>query len=263
MNILFTNDDGYDAIGINTAYEEFAPHYNIYMCAPLRHKSAFSHAINAWDDLELIELTGKTKGFALDGTPADCAKAATLGLFGNLKFDLVLSGINFGINAAQDIFYSGTVGAAREAMFQGVFAIASSLDIRLDLDHDEASAPEIFAYSARILRRIVEALPPKILTYKDSIININFPYTLSAKGIKCAQLGKHDYNTRVNVFEKEGTSFLNFSSRSTHPAASTEHDLSLLDENYVVVTALYHGVVLDPVFQKKLLFLEDISLENI
>lgn len=262
MNILFTNDDGYDAVGINTAYEEFAPHYNVYMCAPLRHKSAFSHAINAWDDLELIKLTGKVKGFALDGTPADCTKAATLGLFEDLTFDLVLSGINFGINAAQDVFYSGTVGAAREAMFQDVFAIASSLDIKSSLNQ-AATTPEIFAYSARILRRIVEALPPDILTYKDSIININFPYTLSAKGIKCAQPGKHNYNTQVNVFEKEGTSFLNFRGSSTHPGASPEHDLSLLDENYVVVTALYHGVVLDPVLQKQLLFLEDISLENI
>ncbi|MGL4388465.1 MAG: 5'/3'-nucleotidase SurE [Brevinema sp.] len=52
MKILFSNDDGYEAIGIQTIYSEFSSTYDSYMCAPLKHKSAFSHAINYYDYLK-------------------------------------------------------------------------------------------------------------------------------------------------------------------------------------------------------------------
>ncbi len=261
MKILFINDDGYDAIGIQTLYKEFTKHYDSYMCAPLTHKSAFSHAINYYDHLELKKLTGNIKGFALDGTPADCARASLQGLFEE-KFDLVLSGINYGVNAAQDIFYSGTVAAAREATFHGVMAIAISLHIHDTEGHiitDDIK--KIFSYTANITKRIVDQLPRELLQYKESLININFPDLIPAKGIKVTTLGLHSYVTQLDHSSKDNKDYVKINTVDKSVSTGIGTDVYHLNEGYIVVTALHKGISYDDILQSKLGFVEQISVD--
>lgn len=261
MKILFTNDDGYDTVGIQMLYKEFAPYYDTYMCAPLKHKSAFSHAINYMDHLELQTLTGDVRGYALDGTPADCARVALEGLFKE-KFDLVLSGINYGINAAQDIFYSGTVGAAREATFHGVMAIATSLDVKDDGSqtvNDEIVAT--FQYAAMMARRIVEALPKEAFDYKESVININFPECVPAKGIKLTKIGHHDYVTELCHSTQDDKDYVKINTINKSVKTKEGTDVYHLDQGYIVITALYQGIVYNEALQSILAPLEQLSVD--
>ena len=126
--ILITNDDGIDAEGIYRLAVIAKQFGEVTVVAPDSQRSAASHHCLFSKVLTLKEydmgIPG-IKAYSLDGTPADCVRAGILGLK-DIKFDIVLSGINNGYNIASDIQYSGTVGAALEAAFQGVNAIAVS-----------------------------------------------------------------------------------------------------------------------------------------
>ncbi|MGL4387890.1 MAG: 5'/3'-nucleotidase SurE, partial [Brevinema sp.] len=208
-------------------------------------------------------LTGNIKGFALDGTPVDCVRGAFLGLFEE-EFDLVLSGINYGVNASQDVFYSGTVGAAREATFFNKLAIASSLDLEghnvahlVDVDVEKS-----FKYAAKMMRTFVEALPPAVLAYRGSVININFPATFPAKGIKVVQLGWYDYHTTLDYQKNSDETAVKIDTIGKAVTLGKENlDGDYLEKGYITITALDKGVVWDSTLHKMLQFLENISID--
>jgi 5'-nucleotidase len=102
--------------------------------------------------------------FAVDGTPADCVNLAIVKLLPR-RPALVVSGINRGGNLGDDVFYSGTVGAAREATFFGVHAIAVSLAARADLDYTPA---------ASFARRLSELVLDRGLPER-TLLNVNVP----------------------------------------------------------------------------------------
>ncbi|MGL5254887.1 MAG: 5'/3'-nucleotidase SurE [Brevinema sp.] len=259
MKILFSNDDGYDAIGINTVYQEFASNYDVRMCAPLNHKSAFSHAITYQDNLELVKLRD-VKGYALDGTPADCVKIGINHLFPDIgTFDLLISGINFGVNIGRDIFYSGTVGATREGTFFDLCGVALSQQV---LDDDLERNSVFFKTSASYARQIIEAMPRELFHIKDLIYNINFPATTQAKGIKLATLSRQTFDMNITEVDKKGTKYVNYAgTKSVHPNDDTS-DANWLYQGYIVVSALHSGVILNEEVQEKLRFLEDLQLQH-
>ena len=124
MNILLTNDDGFDSsylVGLAETFR-FLGH-EVTIVAPLRNKSAVSHSITLHKPIS-VEPKG-VNIFAVDGTPVDCIYIALNALM-EKKPDLVISGINDGPNFGEDIIYSGTVAAAREAYMKGYKAMAVS-----------------------------------------------------------------------------------------------------------------------------------------
>ena len=126
--ILITNDDGIGADGLRKLAEIARGFGEVTIVAPDTQRSASSHHCVFNRPLTLKAFSFGLRGveaFTLDGTPADCAR---VGIFAgsDRKPDLVLSGINHGYNISSDIQYSGTVGAALEAAFLGVRAIAVS-----------------------------------------------------------------------------------------------------------------------------------------
>ena len=129
MKILVTNDDGIRAPGIAFLAEAAARLGSVLVIAPKEQQSAMSHRITLDRSMRLERCsTFSLKGveaYSLDGTPADCVRAAFLGAFDE-KPDLVLSGINEGANCGFDIQYSATVGAAMEALLYGVPALCFS-----------------------------------------------------------------------------------------------------------------------------------------
>ena len=127
MRILISNDDGIFAPGLMALVRAFsAAGHTVYVAAPDSQRSAASHSMTLFRPLtaRARAVEGAEKAWAIDGTPVDCVKLAVKALCPEVEF--VISGVNHGYNAGSDVLYSGTVGAALEAVMNGVPAIAFS-----------------------------------------------------------------------------------------------------------------------------------------
>lgn len=126
MRIMLTNDDGIQSAGIRALYDEFCGENEIFIFAPDRQCSGFSQSITIGGSIKARRAAyGRAKAYEVFGTPADCVLLG-LGIMADLRPDIVISGINDGYNAADDVRYSGTIGAACEACMEGVPALAVS-----------------------------------------------------------------------------------------------------------------------------------------
>lgn len=176
MRLLLTNDDGYDARGLLIMAEKAAAAgHDVFIAAPKENQSAVSHKINLHGAVEYgVFPYGGFAGVWVDGTPADCVKAAVT-LFMEEKPDLVISGINNGLNTGKNILYSGTVAAALEAAANGVPAAALSAE---DGGGYEGAADIMLRL---IERGITDLIPPY------GVLNINYVHPF--RGIKLAPMG--------------------------------------------------------------------------
>ena len=127
MKILVTNDDGVRAEGLWTLVRELAKTAQVTVVAPDRERSAIGTAVTLFQPLRAVEVESKADGvkaYAIDGTPSDCV------ILGHGKLvrdiDMVVSGINPGPNFGEDVYISGTVGAAMQAYTRGLPALAVS-----------------------------------------------------------------------------------------------------------------------------------------
>ena len=126
--ILLTNDDGIEAPGLAALHEAISPLGRTVIVAPITERSAVGHAMTVFRQMPYrrIEHNGELWGHALDAMPADCVKLALTTIL-ERRPNLVIAGINPGANLGNNIFYSGTVAAAREAAMQGIPALAVSI----------------------------------------------------------------------------------------------------------------------------------------
>lgn len=132
--VLLSNDDGHTSAGLRQMRESLlAAGAQVVVLAPENEQSAASHALSLRRPLRLTAVTPDV--FALDGTPADCVYVALHARQRILprRPDVIVSGINYGMNLGQDAFYSGTVAAAREGALRGIPAIATSAHPTLEL----------------------------------------------------------------------------------------------------------------------------------
>jgi len=163
--ILITDDDGIEAGGIIRLAREALRFGEVWVVAPDGQRSAASHSITLHSHIDLQPHTFPVEGvhaIACSGTPGDCIRLGCLYVM-DQKPDLVLTGINYGYNAATDIQYSATVGAALEANFQGIAAIAFSEGA---CDCHEVTD----AYLHPLLTELAEQ--PFV---PGQVINVNFP----------------------------------------------------------------------------------------
>ncbi|MCB1324148.1 MAG: 5'/3'-nucleotidase SurE [Spirochaetales bacterium] len=133
MRILLSNDDGFEANGLRClkrALEADGKH-ELWVVAPDRERSATSMALSIWSDLRLRRVAERS--YTVDGFPADCVNLALHVPEEFPAFDLVVSGVNHGPNLGDDVHYSGTVAAARQAALHDVLAIAVSSPVRDEL----------------------------------------------------------------------------------------------------------------------------------
>ena len=163
--ILLANDDGFRASGLNALRTALLPHADVIVCAPDTEQSASSHSLSLHRPLRL---TAHGHGiFSIDGTPADCVYTA---FFAGTRIlprrpDLVLSGLNHGANLGDDVFYSGTVAAAREGALRGVPALALSSGAT-----DEAGRAAAAQEAANIALALFRVQPTGPL-----LLNVNIP----------------------------------------------------------------------------------------
>lgn len=163
--MLLTNDDGYQAAGLRALAEELKDFASVSIVAPSWERSGAAQSLTLRQPIVCHPIAENE--WAIDGTPADCV---IVGLHKLLKepVDLVLSGINHGANLGENVYYSGTVGAAREALIHHVPAFAISLcSKRVNAD---------FKPAAKLARRAAELILKEGLP-EQVLLNINLPET--------------------------------------------------------------------------------------
>ena len=175
MKILIVNDDSIDAPGIQVLARAASELGEVWIAAPDQQCSALSQKLTLRELISLEEVTDfpakVVRAWRIGGTPVDCVKIALEYLLEE-KPDVVLSGINNGYNAGQDIAYSGTLGAAFEAERLGIPAIAFSSAADKYLGDME---PHLLP----LLRELTERLPKP-----GSVWNVNFPAVKEGRPLK-------------------------------------------------------------------------------
>jgi 5'-nucleotidase len=243
MRILITNDDGINAPGLEVlteiATEIAGPDGEVWTVAPAFEQSGVGHCISYTHPMLIAELGPRR--FAAEGSPADCVLAAIYDVLDGARPDLVLSGVNRGNNAAENVLYSGTIGGAMEAALQGVPAIALSQFF----GPDNAKLADPFE-SARVHGAgVVRALLDKgIWTTGDyrTFYNVNFPPLPAAttKGLKVAAQGfRRDTAFSVDPhISPSGKRFLWIKGGTQHTPTLPGTDAAMNLDGFISVTPM-------------------------
>ncbi len=233
LQILLTNDDGIYAPGLTAMERQLQRLGHVTVVAPLTEQSGVGHAITYLTPLmarEVYDGDSRQRGWAVEGSPADCVKLAIAELCPR-RPELVVSGINGGLNAGINVLYSGTVAAAIEGAFFGVTSIAVSLefdeDARFDLAAQQAAA-------------IIE----QILTHKDpepQLYNLNIPIAALDGGAEVrvvpaatAPWGE-DFEKRL---DPRGRPYYWATGLQPDPPSDEETDLKALQSGHITLTPL-------------------------
>lgn len=239
MKILVVNDDGINSVGLKALVQKLLKYdYEIMIVAPTIEQSASSHALTLRRGLNKIKHPDMFKGiptYSIDGSPADCVKFAYHAL--SFDFDLVLSGVNDGLNMGDDIMYSGTVAGASEAGFLGKKGIALSC-MKNDLTGFELG-----------FDRFWELFLKSKLFSEANVFNINFPKQI--KGIKITHQGYNPFNT---IFEKGDDNLYYSKGHSQYLESNNTNssDIKAYHEGYISVTPLTLNRTDKSVFNKYL-----------
>ena len=184
MRILVTNDDGIFSQGIQCLADAMGEIGDVVVVAPDREQSATGHSLTLHRPLRLRKV--REHWYSVDGTPTDCVNMAVQGVLKEDPPDLVVSGINYGVNMGDDVTYSGTVSAAFEANMHQLPAVAFSQEVAEGFD---------FEASARFAREMIEILIAGELP-ADLLLNVNLPAT-TCRGLRWTRLGKRYYQQSV------------------------------------------------------------------
>lgn len=234
MNILITNDDGINSIGLQTLVKHMSLIGDVYVCAPESERSAYSHHFTFKGKMkfEYRELPFAKKAIALWGTPCDCIHCGLQFLYKDIKFDLVCSGINKGWNVLSDAIYSGTVAGAREGFMRGIPSIAVSLDTFEPFD---------FNYAASIASK----LAIKHIANKDNdkyFLNINVPAlpTEEIKGIQvCNTIGHVSYDEGYYLEDNDIETFVCIGDTTMDVTRPEGSDTKALQDGYVSISPMF------------------------
>lgn len=234
MRILLSNDDGIHAKGLEIL-EEIARTLSddVWIVAPELDQSGASHSLTLRDPLRIRELAPKR--FAVNGTPTDCVMIGVNHILRDHKPDLILSGVNYGANLAEDVIYSGTVAAAMEGALLEIPSIAMSLVVNY-AEQGKANWENPLEHAPTLLKTLIE----KKLS-KDILININFPCTQPSgvKGIRVAHQGLR--NMKDNLLmrtDPRGKPYYWIGGVSNEGTPEEGSDLDLSHKNFITVTPL-------------------------
>ncbi len=201
MRILITNDDGINAPGLITlhaiATEIAGPGGEVWTVAPAFEQSGVGHCISYTHPTMIAKLS--VRRYAAEGSPADCVLAGIYDVMDKARPDLVLSGVNRGNNAAENVMYSGTIGGAMEAALQGLPAIALSQFFGPGNAHLADPFDAAVVHGAATVRTLLD----KGLWDKGDyrlFYNVNFP-PVPAKDVKGLAVTRQGFrrNTRFGI----------------------------------------------------------------
>jgi 5'-nucleotidase len=233
VRVLVTNDDGVTAPGLHVlaAYLEKTGH-DVVVAAPDRDMSGTSASLGvlhtgATIDVREVEVPGcGVESWAVSGPPGLCVVAARLGAFGAPP-DVVVSGINAGLNTGRAILHSGTVGAALTAQNFGGRGLAVSVQSG-EVWHWETAA----SFAVEVLDTVIHA-PAR------SVLNLNVPSLPrdEVKGLHWARLAAFGA-VRAAIAEASGSGSLQIELRATDEKLPPDTDTALCEAGYAALTAI-------------------------
>jgi 5'-nucleotidase len=242
QHILLSNDDGVESRGIWVLKEHFEQYYRVSVVAPDRERSATGHSISLHDPIRL-KVIESGRVFAVNGTPVDAVHLALLGVIPD-PVDVVVTGINNGLNLGSDVFYSGTVAGAFQAMTRNIPGVAVSLDI--------SSKPVHYETAAFYARRVVEKIDEKQVD-SDIILNVNVPNLgiEEIRGVEVTRLGKRCYRDRlIEREDPKRNKYYWIEGAHTHDVLEEGTDVHAVHEGRVSITPLRFDITADDYIEK-------------
>ena len=244
MRILITNDDGIHAEGLDICQKIAGSlSEDVWVVAPEFDQSGVAHSLTLNDPLRLRQI--EERRFAVRGTPTDCVIMAAHHLLKDKAPDLVLSGVNRGRNAGEDVIYSGTIAGAMEGTMLGFPSLALSQSY-----NSRSGRPPYWEtglkFAPDIIRRVLAAGIPR-----DVLININFPDCRpeEVEGIAVSAQGRRRQE-RLHIDKRidgRGNPYYWIAYvRQAFVKAPDGTDLAALDERRVAVTPLRLDMTDDP-----------------
>jgi 5'-nucleotidase len=233
MRVLVTNDDGIDAEGIHVLAQAMTTAgHDVVVAAPAADASGSGAALGVFHadshiDVKRVQLPGcDAPAWAVSGPPGFCTLAARLGAFGAPP-EIVVSGINAGLNTGRAILHSGTVGAALTAQNFGAKGLAVSV---------AAGTPWRWDTAATIALEVLDLLidgPPR------SVLNLNVPSLARAevRGVRWARLAAFGA-VRAAIGEIEADGTLQIELRATNEQLPPDTDTALCEAGYATLTTL-------------------------
>ena len=225
MRILITNDDGIGAPGIRMLAEWAKTIGEVIVVAPKVEQSGMSHAIQFVEPIEIkkVPFMDGVEAWQMDSTPADCVRFGIVGL--EREYDLVLSGINRGVNVGVDLVYSGTVAAIFEAARLGHRGIAFS------------TFPNSQEFASDYFSDVYKFITDRGLFDKNLIFNVNIPDEVN--GMHLTYQGSQYFS---DIFKKgEGDMYLQVGSRIEDVCPDDiKRDTVAIHKGYISITPLLH-----------------------
>jgi len=235
-HILLTNDDGYQAQGLQALAKELASFATLSIVAPSKEQSGTAQSLTLRQPIVCNQIAERE--WAIEGTPADCVIVALHKLLPE-KPDLLISGINHGANLGENVYYSGTLGAAREGALHHIPSLAMSLCSK--------KAGAGFASSARIARAaaemvLKEGLPDQVL------LNVNVPEPWSGEVKFTRQSKKITRNQLTEGKDPRGRSYFWLYEQKIDQNVEPDTDYAAIFAGAVSITPLH----LDPTHDESL-----------
>ena len=230
--ILLTNDDGIFAPGLAAMERALRGLGDVSVVAPSTEQSGVGHAITFLTPLTAKEVFDgpRRRGWAVDGSPADAVKLG-ISEFCPRRPDLVVSGVNSGLNAGINVLYSGTVAAAIEGAFFGITSIAVSLEWDEHADYDRAAAIALDVIGSLLARRPAAG----------SLFNINIP-TRALNGTPEVRVVPMSISRYGEAFERRvdprGRAYWWATNEPPPPPSTGESDVTALAAGAVTLTPL-------------------------
>ena len=236
MQILLTNDDGIYAPGLAAMEKELRKIGTVHIVAPATEQSGVSHSITFLSPLVCKEVYDgdRRRGWAVEGSPADCVKLAITELCPETP-DLVVSGINGGLNAGINVLYSGTVAAAIEGAFFGIESIAVSLEYDPHAD---------FSRAAQIAHCVIEQLVER-RGQEPKLYNLNIPSVAleNESRLKIVPMGLDRYGEQYEKrIDPRGREYFWATNLPAPQPGSQQTDLTALAQGNVTLTALNYDM---------------------
>lgn len=236
MRILVTNDDGIHAEGL-TSLERIAKALtdDVWVVAPELEQSGAGRALTLSTPLRVRRLD--ERHYAVSGTPTDCVELG-VDLMGDVKPDILLSGVNRGQNLAEDVTLSGTVAGAIQGMALGIPSIALSQSMRIFHDGEKALYETAEAHGPALIERLMQIGWPA-----NVVMNINFPDRPpdEVKEVEVTRQGQRDFKhmhaeKRTDLRGRDYY-WMGFKGQLSNPAAGT--DLRAVYDGKISVTPLH------------------------
>jgi 5'-nucleotidase len=235
VNILLTNDDGYKASGINELFDALSTEHKVFLIAPQENCSGMSAAISLRKEIKVDEISKNI--FSVSGTPADCSYLGLLSVIPE-QIDMIVSGINLGANLGEDVFYSGTVGAAIAGRRLNYVPVAFSV---------AAFNPKNLRFISEqslLITNQISKLPPD----QNLLVNVNFPDLPSSQieGTRITSLGKRGTPDIPDLTRtKDSSKYYSFGPSGSLLPGQAGTDIQAIEQNYISISILDYNLSAD------------------